>query len=143
MEATLNEKAEKIKKTINGTAEKSKEAIREFIDANNKHVDAAMTANTKMLNTITESLNHQAIDETVTSDIAISNFKVVNYELSLSISLNYENFEIKPAYHFAFPEISEGEESIKPFSYFTISFTYTGFTGSKKIRSLFKQLRKL
>ena len=89
------------------------------------------------------SNSNTTIDETVTSDIAISNFKVVNYELSLSISLNYENFEIKPAYHFAFPEISEGEESIKPFSYFTISFTYTGFTGSKKIRSLFKQLRKL
>jgi len=69
METTLNEKAEKIKKTINGTAEKSKEAIREFIDANNKHVDAAMTANTKMLNTITESLNHQAIDETVTTNL--------------------------------------------------------------------------
>ena len=69
MEATLNEKAEKIKKTINGTAEKSKEAIREFIDAHNKHVDAAMTANTKMLNTITESLNHQAIDETVTTNL--------------------------------------------------------------------------
>ena len=69
MEATLNDKAEKIKKTINGTAEKSKEAIREFIEANNKHVDAAMTANAKMLNTITESMNHQAIDETVTTNL--------------------------------------------------------------------------
>ena len=69
MEATLNEKAEKIKKTINGTAEKSKEAIREFIEANNKHVDAAVVANGKLLNTIAESLNHQAIDETVTTNL--------------------------------------------------------------------------
>ena len=69
MEATLNEKAENIKKTINGTAEKSKEAIREFIEANNKHVDAAVVANGKLLNTIAESLNHQAIDETVTTNL--------------------------------------------------------------------------
>jgi hypothetical protein len=69
MNTTLNETAEKIKKTINGTAEKSKETIRGFIETNNKHVDAALDSNLKMVNSIKENFNQKSIDDSVTETL--------------------------------------------------------------------------
>jgi hypothetical protein len=69
MNSTLNEKAEKIKKTIKGTAEKSKETIREIIVANTKHIGEALDSNKRIVDSIKEKLNQQEIEDSVTETL--------------------------------------------------------------------------
>ncbi|HEY4797782.1 MAG TPA: hypothetical protein VII99_01785 [Bacteroidia bacterium] len=69
MTHALNDKAEKIKKIINGTAEKSKETIREIIASSNKHMDAAMDSNMKIVDSIKKQFNNQSINDSVTDTL--------------------------------------------------------------------------
>ncbi len=74
MNATLNEKAEKIKNNIKNTAEKSKETIREIIVSNTKHISEALDSNKKIVDSIKEKLGQQEIEDSVT-DTLKSSFK--------------------------------------------------------------------
>jgi len=69
MNATLNEKAEKIKSSIKGTAEKSKETIKEFIDTNKKYVGEAIDSNKKIVDSIKERFDQQEVDDSVTDTV--------------------------------------------------------------------------
>ena len=73
--------------------------------------------------------------------ITLSKFRVINYEIAAPLTLKFSNFEIKPAFHFIFPVKSEFEKTINPFSYFTVSLTYTGFLDHGNIRKLFQRLK--
>ncbi len=73
--------------------------------------------------------------------ITLSKFRVINFEITAPLTLKYENFELKPAFHFIFPVKSKYEETIKPFTYFTVSFIYTGFLDKGEIRKLFGKLK--
>lgn len=69
MNATLNEKAEKIKSSIKGTAEKSKETIKEFIDTNKKYVGEAIDSNKKIVDSIKERFDQQEVSDSITDTV--------------------------------------------------------------------------
>ncbi len=69
MKTTLNEKAEKIKKNITGTTEKSKQTIKEIIVANSRHINEAVNANLKVVESIKENFKQNEMQDTITDNL--------------------------------------------------------------------------
>jgi type III secretion system FlhB-like substrate exporter len=67
MKTTLKKKAEKGKHAIQATATKSKETIRQVIDSNATQLNAALSANKKIVDTVLNELN-QLEDKSVTPE---------------------------------------------------------------------------
>ncbi len=88
----------------------------------------------------TNLMDTSSTDLTINT-ITLSKFRIINYELTAPISIRYNNFELKPALHFVFPVRAEFEEKISPFTYFSLSLTYTGFLDHGNIRKSYRQLR--
>ena len=85
-------------------------------------------------------------DETTNGDTIalhtdLKNFSIIDYELMIPLTFNCKNFEIKAAYHFSYPISINSEELVRPFSFFTVSLTFTSFLANEKIGRLFKQIR--
>ena len=77
MKTTLNEKAEKIKKHISGTTEKSKQTIKEIMVANSRHINEAVNANLKVVESIKENFKQNEMQDTITDNLKQSLLKSV------------------------------------------------------------------
>ena len=86
-------------------------------------------------------MDTSSIDVTINT-LRLSKFRIINYEITAPITFKYQNFELKPAIHYIFPVKSENEAAISPFTYFTLSLTYTGFLDHGNIKKLFNRLKK-
>ena len=78
--------------------------------------------------------------DTIAMKTDLKNFSIIDYELTIPLTFNCKNFEIKAAYHFSYPISINSEENVYPFSSFTISLTFTSFLANEKIGRLIKQL---
>lgn len=72
---------------------------------------------------------YKLLNETSGKQKTDSLLDIVDYELSLPFAFQYKNFELKLAAHSAFPLNIIPGENLKPFLYYTVGFSFTGFFG--------------